>query len=76
MANLKVGDVFEQSWIGGVNPMRFEVLEIDRSRDYLRVKCIGCNGYSHEEEWEGHGDGLTFTENCINMGEYRLIDKE
>lgn len=76
MANLKVGDVFEQGWIGVVNPMQFEVLEIDRSRDYLRVKCICCNGYSHEEEWKGRGDGLAFTENCINIGEYRLIDKE
>lgn len=74
MAKLKVGDVFQQSWAGVTNPIRFEVLELDRSRDYLRVNCVGSNGYSHEEEWQGANDGLEFTENCIDIGEYEIID--
>lgn len=75
MAVLRVGSVFQQSWAGVVNPMRFEVLELDRSRDNLRVNCFGSNGFSHEEEWQGAMDGLKFTENCIDIGEYEIIEE-
>jgi hypothetical protein len=53
--------------------MRFQVLEVDRERDYLRVNCISTEGYSHEEEWEGKDDGLEFTEDAIVMGEYEML---
>jgi hypothetical protein len=74
MAKLKVGSLFQQAWPGVVNPMRFKVLEIDEKRDYLRVECIGTNGYTHDEEWQGPGDGLTFTEHCIDIGEYEMVN--
>jgi hypothetical protein len=76
MAKLKVGSLFQQAWPGVVNPLRFKVLEIDEKRDYLKVECIGTNGYTHEEEWEGPGDGLTFTEHCIDIGEYEIINED
>jgi hypothetical protein len=53
--------------------MRFQVLEVDRERDYLKVNCISVEGHSHEEEWQGEGDGLEFTEDAIVMGEYEMI---
>ena len=70
---LKVGDWFKQAWTGCTNPMRFQVLEVDRERDYLRVNCISVDGHSHEEEWQGKGDGLEFTEDAIVMGEYKML---
>ena len=70
---LKVGDCFKQAWAGCTNPMHFQVLEVDRERDYLRVNCISTEGYSHEEEWQGKGDGLEFTEDAIVMGEYEIL---
>ena len=70
---LKVGDAFKQAWLGCTNPMRFQVLEVDRERDYLRVNCINVDGYSHEEEWQGKDDGLEFTEDAIVMGEYEIV---
>ncbi len=73
MATLQVGTVFQQAWKGCTNPIFFKVLELDRERDYLRVSCTDTKGYSHEEEWEGPGDGLAFTENVIDMGEYKII---
>ena len=74
MAELKVGSVFQQAWKGCNKPMLFKVLELDRDKDYLRVKCTAVEGYSHEEEWQGPGDGLEFTEMCIDMGEYKLLE--
>ena len=53
--------------------MRFQVLEVDRERYYLRVNCIRNEGYSHEEKWQGKSDGLKFTENAILMGEYKML---
>ncbi len=73
MATIKEGTVFQQAWNGCRNPMAFKVLEVDRERDYLKVLCIDTNGFKHEEEWEGPGDGLEFTENCIDIGEYKII---
>lgn len=75
MAKLQVGSMFQQAWPGVANPLRFKVLEANRERDYLRVECIGTNGYTHEEEWEGPGDGLEFTEHCIEIGEYEIIEE-
>lgn len=70
---LKVGDCFKQAWAGCTNPMHFQVLEVDRERDYLRVNCISTEGCSHEEEWQGNDDGLEFTEDAIVMGEYEIV---
>lgn len=73
MATLRKGTVFVQSYPGCSNPITFEVLEIDREKDYLKVKCTR-DGCSHEEEWQGEMDGLEFTEMAIDMGEYRIIN--
>ena len=73
MATLRKGTMFIQSYPGCSNPITFEVLEIDREKDYLKVNCT-CNGYSHEEEWQGRMDGLEFTERAIDMGDYRIIN--
>lgn len=73
MATLQKGSVFQQAWKGCNKPILFKVLDLDRERDWLRVECKSVEGYSHEKEWEGPGDGLQFTENCIDMGEYKLI---
>jgi hypothetical protein len=43
MATLRKGTVFVQSYLGCSNPTTFEVLEIDREKDYLKVNCT-CNG--------------------------------
>lgn len=72
MTTLTKGTVFVQSYPGCTNPVIFEVLEIDRNRDYLKVRCT-LDGYSHEEEWQGESDGLGFTEMAIDMGEYTII---
>ena len=71
MATLRKGTVFVQSYPGCSNPITFEVLEIDREKDYLKVNCIR-NGCSHREEWQGKTDGLEFTEGAIDIGEYRI----
>lgn len=72
MATLRKGTVFVQLYPCS-SPMIFEVLEIDRDKDYLKVNCI-CNGCSHEEEWQGRINGLEATEVAIDMGEYRIIN--
>lgn len=71
---LQVGSKFKQAYHGCKDPITFTVLEIDKERDYLKVECTGTDGYSHIEEWQGHMDGLEFTEQCIEMGEYALIN--
>lgn len=72
MATLTKGSVFVQSYPGCINPVIFEVLEIDRDRDYLKIRCTRDN-YSHEEEWQGESDGLEFTEMAIDIGEYKIV---
>ena len=72
MATLTKGSVFVQSYPGCINPVIFEVLEIDRDRDYLKVRCT-CDDYSHEKEWQGESDGLEFTEMSIDIGEYKSV---
>lgn len=54
------------------NPITFEVLEIDREENSMRVLCTDSNGYSHEETWDGC-DGVKQTEIQIEMGEYKVI---
>ena len=49
MATLRKGIAFIQSYPRCSNPITFEVLEIDRDKDYLKVNCI-CDNHSHEEE--------------------------
>ena len=50
--------------------MHFKVLNIDREKNMLKVKCTGIEGYSHEEEW----DDLDVTERAFGIGEYKFID--
>lgn len=69
MFTLNVGDHFQQAWPGCTKPMSFLVLDINRKKDSLKVRCTSYDGYSHEEEW----DDLTLTENAFNIGEYKLI---
>lgn len=40
MATLRKGTVFVQSYLGCSNPITYEVLEINREKDYLKVKTI------------------------------------
>ena len=67
---LQVGDVFQQAWKGCTKPMLFTVLDINREKNTLKVKCTGIEGYSHEEEW----DDLDITENSFSIGEYKLLN--
>lgn len=66
---LQVGDHFQQAWKGCTKPMHFTVLEIDREKNSLRVKCTSIDGYSHEEDW----DDLDVTEIAFETGEYKMI---
>lgn len=66
---LQVGDCFKQAWEGCREPMIFQVLDIDRDKNSLRVKCMQPGGYNHEEEW----DDLNVTEAAFSIGEYKII---
>ena len=66
---LQVGDHFQQAWNGCTKPIHFTVLEIDREKNSLRVKCTSIDGYSHEEDW----DDLDVTEIAFETGEYKMI---
>jgi hypothetical protein len=66
---LQVGDHFQQAWKGCTKPIHFTVLEIDREKNSLRVKCTSIDGYSHEEDW----DDLDVTEIAFETGEYKMI---
>lgn len=67
---LQVGDCFQQAWRGCTKPMWFKVLDINREKNTLKVKCTGVEGYSHEEEW----DDLDVTETAFEIGEYKMIE--
>ncbi len=67
---LKVVDAFQQAWRGCAKPMHFKVLNIDREKNMLKVKCTDIECYSHEEEW----DDLDVTERSFGIGEYKFID--
>ena len=66
---LQVGDHFQQAWKGCTKPIHFTVLEIDREKNSLKVKCTSIDGYSHEEDW----DDLDVTEIAFETGEYKMI---
>lgn len=66
---LQVGDHFQQAWKGCTKPIHFTVLEIDREKNSLRVKCTSIDGYSHEEDW----DDLDVTEIAFETGKYKMI---
>lgn len=66
---LKIGDKFQQAWKGCSKPMLFEVLDINRDKNKIKVKCTSIEGYSHEEEW----DDLDVTESSFAIGEYKMI---
>jgi hypothetical protein len=66
---LQVGDHFQQAWKGCTKPIHFTVLEIDREKNSLKVKCTSIDGYSHEEDW----DDLDVTEIAFETGEYKKI---
>lgn len=65
---LQVGDHFQQAWKGCTKPIHFTVLEIDREKNSLRVKCTSIDGYSHEEDWDDlHLNGSTSRERRVKM---------
>lgn len=66
---LKVGDVFVQSWKGCTKPMYFYVLNINREKNELKVKYKSFEGYTHDEIW----NDLDITEIAFETGEYTLI---
>ena len=70
MATLSVGSKFRQNFATST-PLQFEVLEIDRSKDWCRVKCtkVSESGSSWEEDW---GD-LHYAEAALDIGEYAWV---
>lgn len=42
--NLKVNDIFSQAWKGCQKPMRFKVLDIDRTTNSIEVECHSFDG--------------------------------
>ena len=49
---LEVGSKFIQAWIGCKNPISFEVLEINREKNSLKVECTNTEGHKWIEDWE------------------------
>lgn len=70
MATLSVGSKFRQNFATST-PLQFEVLEIDRSKDWCRVKCTKASegGSSWEENW----DDLHYAEAALDIGEYAWV---
>lgn len=66
---LEVGSRFIQAWIGCKNPITFEVLEINREKNSLKVNCINTEGYEWIEDW----DDLDTTEVSFEIGDYRML---
>ena len=66
---LKVGSRFKQAWIGCKNPITFEVLEINRKENSLKVNCINTEG----NEWIENWDDLDTTEVSFEIGDYRML---
>ncbi len=66
---LQVGDKFQQSYRGCTKPMSFEVLDINRDKNEIKVQCTSFEGYSHTETW----DDLDVTEMAFDIREYEII---
>lgn len=66
---LEVGSKFKQAWIGCKNPISFEVLEINRDKNSLKVECTNTEGYKWIENW----NDLDTTEVSFEIGDYRML---
>lgn len=66
---LEVGSKFIQAWIGCKNPITFEVLEINREKNSLKVECTNTEGHKWIEDW----DDLDTTEVSFEIGDYRML---
>lgn len=66
---LEVGSKFIQSWIGCKNPISFEVLEINREKNSLKVECTNTEGHKWIEDW----NDLNTTEVSFEIGDYRML---
>lgn len=66
---LEVGSKFIQAWIGCKNPISFEVLEINREKNSLKVECTNTEGHKWIEDW----DDLDTTEVSFEIGDYRIL---
>lgn len=66
---LEVGSKFIQAWIGCRNPISFEVLEINREKNSLKVECTNTEGHKWIEDW----DDLDTTEVSFEIGDYRML---
>lgn len=71
MTTLQVGDTFQQAWRGCTNPISFEVLEINREKNSLKVECTNIEGHKWIEDW----DDLDTTEISFEIGDYKMINK-
>lgn len=66
---LEVGSKFIQAWIGCRNPISFEVLEINREKNSLKVECTNTEGHKWIEDW----NDLDTTEVSFEIGDYRML---
>ena len=67
--NLKVNDIFSQAWKGYQKPMRFKVLDIDRTTNSIEVECHSFDGLNVIlEVWS-----LDSTEAGFEVGDYKLV---
>lgn len=66
---LEVGSKFIQAWIGCKNPISFEVLEINREKNSLKVECTNTEGHKWIEDW----NDLDTTEVSFEIGDYRMF---
>ena len=67
--NLKVNDIFFQAWKGCQKPMRFKVLDIDRTTNSIEVECHSFDGLTvFPEVWS-----LDSTEAGFEIGDYKLV---
>ena len=66
---LEVGSKFIQAWIGCRNPISFEVLEINKEKNSLKVECTNTEGHKWIEDW----NDLDTTEVSFEIGDYRML---
>ena len=67
--NLKVNDIFSQAWKGCQKPMRFKVLNIDRTNNSIEVECYSFDGFNvFPEVWS-----LDSTEAGFEVSDYKLV---
>lgn len=66
---LEVGSKFIQAWIGCKNPISFEVLEINRKKNSLKVECTNTEGHKWIEDW----NDLDTVEVSFEIGDYQML---